>query len=47
VPRFSTFALAFPVIFACAILATIAALPVVLPAAASPWMDLRALRAAR
>ncbi len=43
VPRFSTFALAFPVVFACAVLATIAALPLVLPSAASPWMDLAPL----
>jgi flagellar biosynthesis protein FliR len=44
VPRFSTFTLAFPVVFACVLLATLAALPRVLPAAASPWMDLSALR---
>jgi len=45
VPRFSTFTLAFPVVFACVLLATIAALPVVLGAAGQPWMDLSALRA--
>jgi flagellar biosynthetic protein FliR len=44
VPRFSTFTLAFPVVFACVLLATLAALPSVLPAAAQPWMDLSALR---
>ncbi|MBD5656730.1 MAG: flagellar biosynthetic protein FliR, partial [Candidatus Eremiobacteraeota bacterium] len=47
VPRFSTFALAFPVVFACVVLATIAALPLALPAAATPWMDLSSLRPAR
>ena len=47
VPRLSTFALAFPVVFACVVLATIASLPVVLPAAATPWMNLTALRQAR
>lgn len=47
VPRFSTFTLAFPVVFACVLLATIAALPVVLGASGRPWMDLSALRMAR
>ena len=47
VPRFSTFTLAFPVVFACVLLATIAALPVVLGASGRPWMDLSALRATR
>lgn len=45
VPRFSTFTLAFPVVFACVLLATVAALPIVLGAASRPWMDLSALRA--
>jgi flagellar biosynthesis protein FliR len=45
VPRFSTFALAFPVALGCAVLATIAALPFVLHAAAAPWWDLSPLRA--
>ncbi len=45
VPRFSTFALAFPIVFGCVLLATIAALPIVLGAAGEPWMDLSALRA--
>jgi flagellar biosynthetic protein FliR len=45
VPRFSTFTLAFPIVFACAVLATIAALPVAFAAAATPWMDLGPLRA--
>jgi flagellar biosynthesis protein FliR len=44
VPRFSTFTLAFPVIFGCVLLATIAALPFVLRAAAAPWWDLAPLR---
>lgn len=44
VPRFSTFTLAFPVVYACALLATLAALPYVMPAARFPWMDLSALR---
>ncbi len=45
VPRFSTFSLAFPIVFACVIVATIAELPVVLGSAATPWMDLSPLRA--
>ena len=44
VPRFSTFTLAFPVVFGCVVLATIAALPFVLQAAAAPWWDLGQLR---
>ncbi len=44
-PRFATFTLAFPIVFAAALLATLAALPLVLPAAASPWWDLSPLRA--
>jgi flagellar biosynthetic protein FliR len=44
VPRFSTFTLAFPVVFGCVLLATLAALPYALPAAGQPWMDLSALR---
>jgi flagellar biosynthetic protein FliR len=40
VPRFSTFSLAFPIVFGCAVLATIAALPFVLQSAATPWWDL-------
>lgn len=47
VPRFSTFTLAFPAVFGCVVLATIASLAIVLPAAARPWMDLAPLRAAR
>jgi flagellar biosynthetic protein FliR len=43
VPRLSTFALAFPVVFALVLLATLAALPVALRAAAEPWMDLTLL----
>jgi flagellar biosynthetic protein FliR len=45
VPRFSTFTLAFPIVFACAILATVAGLAGTLHVAATPWMDLSALRA--
>ena len=44
VPRFSTFTLAFPVVFACALLATLAALPSALSAAGHPWMDPSVLR---
>ena len=47
VPRFSTFTLAFPIVFACVLIATVAALPIALQAAATPWMDLSSLRAAR
>lgn len=45
VPRFSTFTLAFPIVFGCVLLATLAALPVVLRAAGTPWLDVSALRA--
>jgi flagellar biosynthetic protein FliR len=45
VPRFSTFTLAFPIVFACAILATVAGLVGTLHLAATPWMDLSPLRA--
>jgi len=45
VPRFSTFTLAFPVVFGCVLLATMAALPVVLRAAGTPWLDLSGLHA--
>ena len=45
VPRFSTFALAFPIVFSCVVLATIVSLCVVLRSAAAPWWDLSALRA--
>lgn len=45
VPRFSTFTLAFPVVFASVLVATIAALPIVLGAASRPWMDLSSVRA--
>lgn len=44
VPRLSTFALAFPIVFGCVLLATIAALPIVLASAAAPWLDLSPLR---
>ncbi len=47
VPRFSTFTLAFPIVFACVLLATIAALPAVLGAAAQPWWNLAPLHATR
>ncbi|MBD5634492.1 MAG: flagellar biosynthetic protein FliR [Candidatus Eremiobacteraeota bacterium] len=45
VPRFSTFTLAFPIVFACVVLATIAALPPSLRAASTPWLELSSLRA--
>jgi flagellar biosynthesis protein FliR len=44
VPRLSTFSLAFPIVFASVLLATIASLPWVLGAAGHPWLDLSALR---
>ncbi len=47
VPRFSTFTLAFPIVFACVLVATVAALPIVLGTTAAPWMDLTSLRRAR
>jgi flagellar biosynthesis protein FliR len=43
VPRFATFTLAFPIVFALALLATVAAVPFVIRAAATPWMDLTPL----
>ncbi len=45
VPRLSTFTLAFPLVFAAVLVATLAAIPLVLPAAASPWWDLSAFSA--
>ena len=45
VPRLATFTLAFPIVCACGVLATIAALPPSLRAASVPWFDLSALRA--
>jgi flagellar biosynthetic protein FliR len=47
VPRFSTFSLAFGVVFAGALLATVATLPALLQASARPWMDLAPLQARR
>jgi flagellar biosynthetic protein FliR len=44
VPRFSTFTLAFPIVFACVMLATIVALGSVLHATSAPWWDLSPLR---
>ena len=44
VPRFSTFTLAFPIVFGCVMLATIVALSVVLRSASNPWWDLSMLR---
>jgi flagellar biosynthesis protein FliR len=40
VPRFSSFTLAFPVTFAAAVLVTLAALPLVAPLGARPWLEL-------
>lgn len=37
VPRFSSFTLAFPIVFAATILVTIATIPVLAPLAARPW----------
>ncbi|MGH7728538.1 MAG: flagellar biosynthetic protein FliR [Vulcanimicrobiaceae bacterium] len=45
VPRLNTFTLAFPIVFALALLATLAALPLVFGAAAQPLFDLRPLHA--
>jgi flagellar biosynthetic protein FliR len=47
VPRFSTFTLAFGVVYAAVVLATLAAMPATLPASGSPWMNLSGLRALR
>jgi flagellar biosynthetic protein FliR len=44
VPRFSTFTLAFPIVFGGVMLATIVALGVVLQSASTPWWDLSLLR---
>ena len=43
VPRLSTFTLAFPFVFAAVLVATLAAVPLVLPAAGAPWWDLSLL----
>lgn len=40
VPRFSSFTLSFPIVFAVALLATLAAVPVIFPVAAHPWLRL-------
>jgi flagellar biosynthetic protein FliR len=40
VPRFASFSLAFPVVFAAALLATIAGVPLLAPLAAHPWLVL-------
>jgi flagellar biosynthesis protein FliR len=45
VPRFSTFTLAFPVVFALALAATLGTLPVALGAAGRPPLDVSVLRA--
>jgi flagellar biosynthetic protein FliR len=45
VPRFSTFALAFPIVLGGVLLATALTLPWALPAAAHPWFDLTLVRA--
>ena len=44
VPRISTFALSFPIVLACALLATLAMIPAVLPVAGRPWLDVSPLR---
>jgi len=38
VPRFSSFTLAFPIIFAATILVTIATVPLLAPLSGRPWM---------
>jgi flagellar biosynthetic protein FliR len=43
VPRFGTFPLTFPIVLGCALLATIAALPIVLPIAGRPILDMAPL----
>jgi type III secretory pathway component EscT len=45
VPRFSTFPLTFPIVLGCALIATFATLPAVLPVAGHPWLDLARLAA--
>lgn len=45
VPRLSTFPLSFGLVLAAAIFATLVSFPAILPAAATPWLDLSALRA--
>ncbi len=40
VPRFAGFSLAFPVVFAAALVVTIAALPLLIPLGARPWLVL-------
>jgi len=47
VPRFATFTLAFPVVFGVVLIATLAALPLLLPLAAWPQFDVGGLHAAR
>jgi len=47
VPRFATFSLAFPVIFALGLAATIAALPLGFTASGRPWFDLTPLHGGR
>lgn len=45
VPRLGTFPLSFGVVLACAIVATLASVTSIVPAAATPWLDLSMLRA--
>ena len=45
VPRLSTFSLAFGVVLGCALLATLAEVPEILPAAGRPWIDISRLGA--
>ncbi len=40
VPRFSSFTLAFPIVFGAALLVTIAAIPLLAPLGARPWLVL-------
>jgi hypothetical protein len=40
VPRFSSFSLAFPIVFAAALLVTLATVPLLAPLGARPWLVL-------
>jgi flagellar biosynthesis protein FliR len=40
VPRFANFSLAFPIVFAAAVVVTIAGIPLVAPHGAQPWLVL-------
>ncbi len=44
IPRFSSFTLSFPIVFASALLVTLAAVPLAFPLAAVPWLSLPFLK---